>query len=54
MKRERQQTISPIDGSVYTEFELATPADIDAMLDRAVRAQRSWKDVPIGERASIS
>jgi acyl-CoA reductase-like NAD-dependent aldehyde dehydrogenase len=53
MKRTIHQTISPIDGSVYAEFELAGPADIDAALDRAVRAQRSWKVVPVRERAAL-
>jgi acyl-CoA reductase-like NAD-dependent aldehyde dehydrogenase len=53
MRRELQQTISPIDNSVYAEFELASAADIDAALDRATRAQRSWKEVPIGERAAL-
>src|SRR5213593_2609242 len=47
------RTISPIDGSIYAEFELATRADIDAALDRAVRAQRSWKQVSVDQRASI-
>jgi acyl-CoA reductase-like NAD-dependent aldehyde dehydrogenase len=47
------QTITPIDGSVYAEFELASPSDIDALLDRAVRAQRAWKTVPLPERAAI-
>ena len=51
MKRKLHQTISPIDGSVYAEFELASAADIDTALDRATRAQRSWRDVPIDERA---
>jgi len=51
MKRKLHQTISPIDGSVYAEFELASAADIDIALDRATRAQRSWRDVPIDERA---
>src|SRR5438128_1477925 len=53
MRRERRQTISPVDGSVYAEFELASAADIDGALDRATRAQRTWKDVPIDERAAI-
>src|SRR3989449_5603928 len=51
--KKLHQTISPIDGSVYAEFELASAADIDAALDRATRAQQSWKDVPIDERAVI-
>ncbi len=53
MERERQQTISPVDGSIYAEFELASPADIDATLEEATRAQRTWRAVPIDERAAI-
>src|SRR5712691_10422004 len=53
MRRELQRTISPVDGSVYAEFELASAADIDAALDRSTRAQRTWKDVPIDEKAAI-
>jgi len=53
MRRELQHTISPVDGSVYAEFELASAADIDAALDRAARAQRTWKAVPIDQRAAI-
>jgi acyl-CoA reductase-like NAD-dependent aldehyde dehydrogenase len=49
----RQQTITPIDGSVYAEFELASEQAIEAALQRAVEAQRHWKQVPIGERAAI-
>jgi acyl-CoA reductase-like NAD-dependent aldehyde dehydrogenase len=46
------QTISPVDGSVCAEYQRASAADIDAALDRAVRGQRRWKRVPIGERAA--
>ncbi|PYR03299.1 MAG: aldehyde dehydrogenase, partial [Acidobacteria bacterium] len=53
MSRELQQTISPVDGSVCAEFELASAADVDAALDRAVHAQRAWKDTPIDERGAI-
>jgi len=53
MPQALHQTISPVDGSVCAEFELASPSDIDAALDRAVRAQRSWKLVPIRQRAAI-
>jgi acyl-CoA reductase-like NAD-dependent aldehyde dehydrogenase len=49
----RQQTISPVDGSVYTEFELASPETIDAALRRAVDAQREWRHVPVEERGAI-
>src|SRR5215210_284441 len=49
----RQQVISPIDGSVYTEFELASGDIIEATLQRAADAQRPWKRVPVAERAAI-
>src|SRR5437773_1664859 len=53
MKKELHQTITPVDGSVYARFELASAADIDAALDRATGAQRKWRDVPIGEKGAI-
>jgi acyl-CoA reductase-like NAD-dependent aldehyde dehydrogenase len=52
MKTELQQTISPVDGSVFAEFELASEDAIDAILETATRAQRQWKDVPIDARAA--
>ncbi|HEV8018242.1 MAG TPA: aldehyde dehydrogenase family protein [Steroidobacteraceae bacterium] len=45
--------ISPVDGTVYAERTPATPVQIDAALQRAVAAQRSWREVPIAERAAI-
>src|SRR5262245_15785734 len=48
-----QQTTSPVDGSVVAQRDLATPAQIDAMLDGAVAAQRSWRQVPLRERAEV-
>ncbi len=48
-----QRTISPIDGSVHVERELATGQAIDATLDRARRAQREWRSVPVESRAAI-
>jgi acyl-CoA reductase-like NAD-dependent aldehyde dehydrogenase len=53
MNNELQQTISPVDGSVYAEFELASADAIDTALDNATRAQRHWRDVPIADRATI-
>src|SRR6266498_3097952 len=47
------QTISPIDGSVCAEFELAADQLIESALQRAVDAQRHWKRVPMEERAAI-
>ena len=47
------KVISPVDGSVFVERPLAKTADIDGALDRARIAQRSWRTVPITERARI-
>jgi acyl-CoA reductase-like NAD-dependent aldehyde dehydrogenase len=49
----RQQTITPIDGSVYTEFDLASNQAIESALQRAAEAQRQWRHVPIDERAAV-
>jgi acyl-CoA reductase-like NAD-dependent aldehyde dehydrogenase len=48
-----QRTISPVDGSVYVQLELATPAVIDEALDRARAAQRAWKTTSVADRAKI-
>jgi acyl-CoA reductase-like NAD-dependent aldehyde dehydrogenase len=48
-----QRTVSPADGSVVAERPLATSAEIDAVLDRAVAAQRAWRRVPLGERVAV-
>ena len=48
-----QQTISPIDGSVYITRQLATPQEIDATLQRAVEAQSVWKHTTLDERTAI-
>jgi acyl-CoA reductase-like NAD-dependent aldehyde dehydrogenase len=48
-----QQTISPIDGSVYVERELATPQMIEQTLQQAVEAQRQWKQTSLQERAKV-
>jgi acyl-CoA reductase-like NAD-dependent aldehyde dehydrogenase len=49
----RQRTISPVDGSVCAEFELAPESTIESALQRAVEAQRRWKLVRLDERAAI-
>jgi acyl-CoA reductase-like NAD-dependent aldehyde dehydrogenase len=53
MSERNQRTVSPVDGSVYVERQLASGADIEAALARAVSAQQSWKRVSVRERASI-
>ena len=49
----RIRVISPVDGEVYAERALAVEAEIAAALDRAKRAQQTWRQVPVGERAAI-
>ncbi len=48
-----QRTITPVDGSVYAKRALASSAAIDRALAKAVDAQKSWKQVPVAERAAI-
>ena len=48
----KQQTISPIDGSVYVERELATPQHIETTLSKAKKAQLEWRLLSIRERAA--
>jgi acyl-CoA reductase-like NAD-dependent aldehyde dehydrogenase len=45
--------ISPVDGSVYAERPLADAAAVRATLERAKKAQREWRNVPVGERCRI-
>jgi acyl-CoA reductase-like NAD-dependent aldehyde dehydrogenase len=47
------RTVTPIDGSVVVERPLASGAEIDATLARAVEAQRGWAQVPVAERAAL-
>jgi acyl-CoA reductase-like NAD-dependent aldehyde dehydrogenase len=48
-----QQIISPIDGSIYAERELASPQQIESTLAIAVTAQQRWKRASIAERAVV-
>jgi len=47
------QTISPVDGRVYLERATASPAEIDAALQRARTAQAAWRNLPVADRALI-
>ncbi len=47
-----QQTISPVDGSVYAERPFAASALIDQTFDNAVQAQRDWAARSISARAT--
>ncbi len=44
------QCISPVDGRIYVERPLHTPAETDAALSRAKTAQKIWRNVPLAER----
>lgn len=48
-----QKTITPVDGSVYLERPLATPAQIDVALTAAVSAQGSWRAMALAERVTL-
>lgn len=47
------RTISPVDGSVYVERNLASESDIGAALAAGRRAQAEWRDVPVASRADF-
>ncbi len=47
------QTISPIDGSVCAEFDLASDSEMEATLQRASHAQRQWQRVSVEARTAI-
>ena len=50
---DKLQCITPIDGSVYVERELASEAQIRAALDAAQGVRASWRRTPLAERVAI-
>jgi acyl-CoA reductase-like NAD-dependent aldehyde dehydrogenase len=50
---ETLKTISPVDGRIYVERTLETPAGIDRALDSARTAQRGWGSLPLSDRCAI-
>jgi acyl-CoA reductase-like NAD-dependent aldehyde dehydrogenase len=48
-----QKTVSPVDGRVYVERQLASVEQINATLDRARFACAAWRSTPLAERAAI-
>jgi acyl-CoA reductase-like NAD-dependent aldehyde dehydrogenase len=48
-----QLTITPIDGSVYAERELASSQQIEQSLARSIVTQRAWRETPVSERAAV-
>jgi acyl-CoA reductase-like NAD-dependent aldehyde dehydrogenase len=47
------QVVSPVDGSVFTQVAMASHREIDAVLARAVTAQRRWAETPLVERVAV-
>ena len=47
------QCISPIDGSVYAERPVLSPAEAEAAVARAKDAQAEWAARPLGERIAL-
>jgi len=52
MSANLQQTISPVDGSIYAERRLATSREIENALAKSAASQAAWKRVPVAERAA--
>jgi acyl-CoA reductase-like NAD-dependent aldehyde dehydrogenase len=53
MTSNLQQTISPVDGSIYAERRLATSREIESTLAKAAASQAAWKRVPVAERVAV-
>jgi acyl-CoA reductase-like NAD-dependent aldehyde dehydrogenase len=53
MTTESFSTRSPIDGSEVVARAFTRPSDVQAALDRAVRAQKEWKVVPVKDRVAL-
>jgi succinate-semialdehyde dehydrogenase/glutarate-semialdehyde dehydrogenase len=49
----RYQVVNPATGEAGESFDFATDAQIEAVLAASDEAYRSWRDVPITERAKI-
>ncbi|TDE16786.1 aldehyde dehydrogenase family protein [Dyadobacter psychrotolerans] len=48
-----QKTISPVDGSVYVERELADNALVEVTLTKAVSAHKDWRKTSLAERETV-
>ena len=48
-----QTIISPIDGSIFAERQLASDSHVDRVLSAADRARRGWRETPVTERAAM-
>ncbi|MBY5967452.1 aldehyde dehydrogenase family protein [Halomonas denitrificans] len=49
-----QQTLSPVDGSVYVEREQADAEQIERTLALATDAQKRWRDVSVEQRCRLA
>ena len=50
--REMRQNINPATEEVVSEFPMATKDDVDAAVEAAYEAQKSWEKIPAIERAN--
>ena len=50
--REMRENINPATEEVISEFPMATKEDVDAAVDAAYEAQKSWEKIPAIERAN--
>ena len=48
-----QQTVSPVDGRILVERELAEGEGVERVLDRARGAAASWRRVPLADRIAV-
>lgn len=47
------RTVSPVDGRIFVERPLQGAEDVNAMLDKAKKAQREWRHVPMADKQKI-
>lgn len=50
--REMRDNVNPATEEVISRFPMATEADVEAAVDAAYEAQKSWEKVPAIERAN--
>ena len=50
--REMRDNVNPATEEVISRFPMATEADVEAAVDAAYEAQKSWEKVPASERAN--
>ncbi len=48
---KRLRTVSPVDGSILVERDLASDAELRALVQRATKARRAWGELQVAERA---